>query len=78
MQLSINDDYREEDARSFEELIRGLLELPQQPAVVVVDTVGLSAPMLAVGGDMHLPVRDLCLSPSHRDDSLLIFTLTRL
>jgi hypothetical protein len=37
-------------------LVRGLLQLPQQPAVVVVQTVGLSAELLAVGGDIHLPV----------------------
>jgi hypothetical protein len=40
-------------------LLRGLLELPQQPAVVVVQTISLAADSLAVGGDLHLPVRSI-------------------
>lgn len=63
LELSINDLYTPSSdsssisaAESFEILVRGILSLPQKPAVVVVQTIGLEAPTMAVGGDQHMGV----------------------
>ncbi|KAL7417666.1 hypothetical protein BDY24DRAFT_375666 [Mrakia frigida] len=52
----INDFFGHDAALSMEDLLRGLLDLPQRPAVLIARTIGLEADMIAVGGDEHLSV----------------------
>lgn len=40
----------------MENLLRGLLELPSQPAVVLVQALEFNSALMANGGDVHLPV----------------------
>lgn len=56
LQLGINDLYEYSSSLSFEDLLRGVLSLPQRPAVIVARSIGLESQMLAVGGDEHLPL----------------------
>lgn len=39
--MAVNDVYEPDAAINFERLLRGLLDLPQRPAVVAVQTIGL-------------------------------------
>ena len=57
VELSINDEYLPaEHTRNMENLLRGLLELPQAPAVVLVQALEFNSAAMANGGDVHLPV----------------------
>lgn len=40
----------------MENLLRGLLELPSQPAVILVQALEFNSARMANGGDVHLPV----------------------
>lgn len=40
----------------MENLLRGLLELPHAPAVVLVQALEFNSAVMANGGDVHLPV----------------------
>lgn len=40
----------------MENLLRGLLELPSQPAVILVQALEFNSAKMANGGDVHLPV----------------------
>lgn len=57
VELSINDEYLPaEHTANMENLLRGLLELPSQPAVVLVQALEFNSARMANGGDVHLPV----------------------
>jgi hypothetical protein len=57
VELSINDEYLpEEHTANIENLLRGLLELPSNPAVILVQALEFNSPRMANGGDVHLPV----------------------
>lgn len=56
IELAVNDQFSEGDAKSYEWLLRTLLALPSKPAIIHVQTMGLVFNMIATGGDMHLAV----------------------
>jgi hypothetical protein len=57
VELSINDEYLPaEHTANMENLLRGLLELPSQPAVILVQALEFNSARMANGGDVHLPV----------------------
>jgi hypothetical protein len=40
----------------MENLLRSLLDLPNKPAVVMVEALGLGGGSMRYGGDVHMPV----------------------
>lgn len=57
VELSINDEYLPaEHTANMENLLRGLLELPSQPAVILMQALEFNSARMANGGDVHLPV----------------------
>ncbi|KAL7421921.1 hypothetical protein Q5752_003693 [Cryptotrichosporon argae] len=57
VELGVNDEGLPEHADNMENLLRGLLELPAKPAVVLVEAMAFSAGgMGGGGGRFHLPV----------------------
>jgi hypothetical protein len=40
----------------MENLLRGILEAPNRPAVILVQAMALSGSSMAGGGDVHMPV----------------------
>jgi hypothetical protein len=56
VELAVNDEFLPEHTENMENLLRGLLELPRNPAVIMVQALSLSAGSMATGGDVHTPV----------------------
>ncbi|WVO16388.1 hypothetical protein L204_104063 [Cryptococcus depauperatus] len=57
VELGINDEGIPEHVENMENLLRGLLDLPRQPAVILVEALAFSnGGMGGGGGRMHLPV----------------------
>ena len=57
VELAVNDEGILEHVENMENLLRGLLELPKKPAVILVEAVAFSnGGMGGGGGRMHLPV----------------------
>ncbi|WWC93165.1 uncharacterized protein L201_008133 [Kwoniella dendrophila CBS 6074] len=57
VELAVNDEGIPEHVENMENLLRGLLELPSKPAVVLVEAMAFSnGGMGGGGGRMHLPV----------------------
>ena len=56
VELAVNDEFLPEHTENMENLLRGLLELPRNPAVIMVQALSLSAGSIATGGDVHTPV----------------------
>lgn len=55
VELAVNDEAVAEHADDMDNLLRGLLELPSEPAVVLIEALALSAGVMAgVGGRIHL------------------------
>ena len=57
VELAVNDEAIPEHIENMENLIRGLLDLPTKPAVILVEAVAFSSGgMGGGGGRIHLPV----------------------
>ncbi|KAF8511952.1 hypothetical protein BU17DRAFT_54299 [Hysterangium stoloniferum] len=56
VELLINDQRLESNAIAFEWLMRGLLDLPNSPAVINIHTIGLFFEEITTGGDLHAPI----------------------
>jgi hypothetical protein len=57
VELAINDEAIPEHVENMENLIRGLLDLPTKPAVILVEAIAFSTGgMGGGGGRIHLPV----------------------
>ncbi|CED83569.1 SGNH hydrolase-type esterase domain [Phaffia rhodozyma] len=56
VESAINDQYMEKDAKGMESLMRGLMILPQQPAIIFLQTFGLMFDKIATGGSLHIDV----------------------
>ncbi|RSH94128.1 hypothetical protein EHS25_006782, partial [Saitozyma podzolica] len=57
VELGVNDEGIPEHVENMENLLRGLLEMPNRPAVVLVEALAFSnGGMGGGGGRMHLPV----------------------
>ncbi|KAF8480602.1 hypothetical protein JB92DRAFT_3040853 [Gautieria morchelliformis] len=56
VELLINDQRLESNALANEWLLRGLLGLPKNPAVINLYTIGLSFETITTGGDLHTPI----------------------
>jgi hypothetical protein len=57
VELAVNDEALPEHVENMENLLRGLLDLPRRPAVILVEAVAFSnGGMGGGGGRMHLPV----------------------
>jgi hypothetical protein len=56
IELAINDEPLEEHTENMENLLRSLLDLPNKPAVVMVEALGLGGGSMRYGGDVHMPV----------------------
>ncbi len=55
VELAVNDEGLPEHYENMENLIKGLLELPNQPAVILVEVIAFSAGgMGGAGGRIHL------------------------
>ncbi|KAF8587434.1 hypothetical protein K439DRAFT_1407534 [Ramaria rubella] len=63
VELLINDQRLESNALAYEWLIRGLLSLPHNPAVINLHTIGLSFEFITTGGDLHTPIAEYYDSP---------------
>ncbi|KAH7106458.1 hypothetical protein BKA62DRAFT_612217 [Auriculariales sp. MPI-PUGE-AT-0066] len=55
-EFAINDQRSDSNAESYEWLLRQLLEMPKQPAVVNLQVFGLGYHQLTTGGDLHTAV----------------------
>ncbi|KZV88439.1 hypothetical protein EXIGLDRAFT_772719 [Exidia glandulosa HHB12029] len=55
-ELAVNDQRIESNTEAFEWLMRALLELPSQPAIINTQVFGLAYSMLSTGGDLHTSV----------------------
>ncbi|CAK9784892.1 hypothetical protein CC85DRAFT_271612 [Cutaneotrichosporon oleaginosum] len=53
VELAINDPFGLNYVQHFENLVRSLLELPSQPAVLVVNSFALSFERISMGGDLN-------------------------
>lgn len=62
-EFAVNDQRTEANAESFEWLVRQLLLLPKQPAVVNLQTFGLGYAQLTTGGDLHSAVANYYDTP---------------
>ncbi|KAH8090423.1 hypothetical protein HD553DRAFT_266702 [Filobasidium floriforme] len=56
IELSVNDEFLPEHTENMENLLRGILESPNRPAVILVQAMALSGRSMAGGGDVHMPV----------------------
>jgi len=56
IELAINDQRLERLAEAYNNLIRGLFHLPNQPAVINLQIMALSFATITMGGDLHLAV----------------------
>jgi len=57
VELAVNDEGIPEHVENMENLLRGLLDLPTKPAVILVEAIAFSTGGMAGGGGrMHLPV----------------------
>lgn len=57
IELAVNDEGIPEHVENMENLLRGIMELPRRPAVVLVEAMAFSnGGMGGGGGRMHLPV----------------------
>jgi len=56
IELSVNDEFLPEHTENMENLLRGILESPNRPAVILVQAMALSGNSMAGGGDVHMPV----------------------
>jgi hypothetical protein len=54
VELAINDPYSLTYVKHFENLVRSLLEMPTQPAVLVVNSFALSFDSISMGGDLNI------------------------
>ncbi|KLT44089.1 CAP64-like protein, partial [Cutaneotrichosporon oleaginosum] len=54
IEQAINDHRKLEFAEHYEQLVRSLLDLPGQPAIINIHAFGLIFENIATGGDMHL------------------------
>jgi hypothetical protein len=55
VELGVNDEALMEHADNMDDLVRGLLDLPKEPAVVLVEVAAFSEGVMAgSGGRMHL------------------------
>lgn len=56
IELAINDEPLDEHTENMENLLRSLLNLPRNPAVVMIEALGLGGGSMRYGGDIHTPV----------------------
>lgn len=56
LELSINDEFLPEHTENMENLVRGLMDAGNQPAIIMVQALGLGGNIMAGGGDIHIPV----------------------
>lgn len=57
VELGVNDEALPEHEENMENLLRGLLDLPNQPAVMLLEVVAFSQGEMAGGGHRkHLPI----------------------
>ncbi|KAH7106459.1 hypothetical protein BKA62DRAFT_766006 [Auriculariales sp. MPI-PUGE-AT-0066] len=62
-EFAINDHRLEENAQSYELLMRQLLGLPKRPAVLNLQVLGLSFTRLTTGGDLHTAIAEYYDTP---------------
>ncbi|EJD41058.1 hypothetical protein AURDEDRAFT_153366 [Auricularia subglabra TFB-10046 SS5] len=62
-EFAINDQRTEGNAESFEWLLRQLLDLPKQPAVLNLQTFGVGYAQLTTGGDLHTAIANYYDTP---------------
>ncbi|KAJ3798564.1 hypothetical protein GGU11DRAFT_723053 [Lentinula aff. detonsa] len=56
IELAINDQRLEFLAKGYENLIRAIFALPQQPAIINIQVMALMFPTITMGGDLHTAV----------------------
>ncbi|KZS87476.1 hypothetical protein SISNIDRAFT_491045 [Sistotremastrum niveocremeum HHB9708] len=56
VELAINDQRREELAHAYEYLLRSLLILPKNPAIINLQTMGLHGWEISMGGDLEMAI----------------------
>ncbi|KAL7412652.1 hypothetical protein BDY24DRAFT_416030 [Mrakia frigida] len=77
LEHGINDMFGHDAALSMEDLVRGLMDLPQRPAVLLARPLGLGAEMIANGGDEHLTVASYYDVPTISLRPVILPLLTR-
>ncbi|KAL7419165.1 hypothetical protein Q5752_006001 [Cryptotrichosporon argae] len=56
LEMAINDGWNSESPQTYERLIRALLDLPSQPAIINMHVFALMFDTIMLGGDMHYGV----------------------
>lgn len=63
IELAVNDQRIESNAIAYEWLLRGLLDLPNRPAVLNIQVMALAFDTITFGGDLHSPIAEFYDTP---------------